>query len=748
VEYQLIYKKKINIHRMKKINLKLIVILGLIISNSGCFSDLNTLPLDTSVITSEVVYNDPASYKKVLAKLYAGFAVSGQEGPAGKSDVLGLDEGFGQYLRGYWYHQELPTDEAIIGWNDQTIQDFHKQTWSDGDNFIYGFYSRAFFQISACNEFIRQTTDEKLNERGNDATLKEQIKNYRAEVRFLRAISYWHALDLFRNVPFVTENDIVGKFLPKQTTAADLFKYIETELLAIENEIAAPRTNEYARADRAAVWMLLSKLYLNAEVYTGQKKYAEALTYSEKVINAGYTLEPKYQNLFLADNHTSKEIIFPIAFDGVNTRTWGGMTFIIRAGIGAKMDPEASGVSGGWAGTRTTKEFVNKFPSNTSGLVVEANPGATASYPKVYVPGSHQTNPFDPTDTKNALSSPLKNRIYEGYVYFPKDNGEFVFARNPTLSGKLGDTNKDGKLETEGANIIIPKAGMYYIKVDLNTGVNTYTIEKQSWAVIGNATAGGWNTETPMTFDLSKRALKANIELTAGEIKFRANNAWDINLGDKGADAILDFGGDNIKIDKPGTYEILLFLDKPDYTYQLALTSFDRRGLFFKDGQALEISKVDVFTDGIAINKFKNITSTGAKGKDVDFPDTDFPMFRLADAYLMASEALLRINGDKTKAANYYNAVRERAFTGKAGNVAPAELTLDQILDERGRELYWEGHRRTDLVRFGQLTDGNYLWQWKGGVQAGKKTEKFRNVFPIPSKDLNANPTLKQNEGY
>jgi hypothetical protein len=732
---------------MKAIN-KITLILAVLIWNNGCFSDLNTIPLDKDVVTSESVYSDPTSYKKVLAKVYAGYAVSGQQGPAGQSDIEGIDEGFGQYLRGYWYHQELSTDEALIGWNDQTIQDFHKQAWTDSDGFIYAFYSRVFYQISLCNEFIRETSDEKLTSRGVDANLKNEIKRYTAEARFLRALSYWHALDLFRNVPFVTEQDKVGSFFPKQTSAEELFKYIESELLAIEGDIAAPKANEYGRADKAAVWMLLSKLYLNAEAHIGQKKYTEALTYSEKVINGGYQLEPIYQNLFLADNHTSKEIIFPIAFDGINTRTWGGMTFIIRAGIGGSMDPTASGVASGWGGSRTTKQMVEKFPANTSGIVVSPSVGNTASYPKVYIPGSHQTTPFDPTELANALSSPLRNRIYEGYVYFPKDNSEFVIARNPTLSGKLGDSNKDGKLETEGANIIVAKQGLYYIKVDLNTGVNTYTIEKQDFGVIGSATPGGWDTDSPMVWDATKKAMKANLELKEGEIKFRANKDWKVNFGDKAADAVLEQEGDNIKITKAGTYEILLYLAKPDYTYQLALTSFDRRGFFYKEGQNIEVNDVSLFTDGVAINKFKNVSSKGAPGKDADFPDTDFPMFRLADAYLMASEAILRNGGDKNKATSYFNTVRERAFTGKAGNVNANDLTLSLILDERARELYWEGHRRTDLVRFGQFSDGSYLWQWKGGTKDGAKVPAFRNVYPIPAADLAANPNLKQNTGY
>ena len=346
---------------------------------TSCSGDLDTVPLDEDIITAGTVYDDPEAYEQVLAKLYAGLAVSGQQGPAGQADIEGIDEGFGQYLRGYWYHQELSTDESVIGWNDQTIADFHGQSWGPGDGFIFAFYSRIFYQIALCNEFMRETTDGKLSDRGVDDQLRAEIQGFRAEARFLRALSYYHALDLFRNVPFVTEDDIVGSFFPEQIQAPDLFNYIETELLAIEPLITAPRSNEYARADQAAVWTLLAKLYLNAEVYTGTPRYADCAEYCDKIIGAGYSLEPEYAHLFLADNHTSDEIIFPVAFDGISTRTWGGMTYIIRAGIGGSMDPFESGVASGWGGTRATKQLVEKFPEG-GGQLVAPSEGNTVFY--------------------------------------------------------------------------------------------------------------------------------------------------------------------------------------------------------------------------------------------------------------------------------------------------------------------------------------------------------------------------------
>ncbi len=212
----------------------------------------------------------------------------------------------------------------------------------------------------------------------------------------------------------------------------------------------------------------------------------------------------------------------------------------------------------------------------------------------------------------------------------------------------------------------------------------------------------------------------------------------------------MEYGGDNINIEKSGTYDVILYIDKPDYTYAINLTSYDSRGMFYTDGQNLDIDDVATFTDGYAVIKFKNLTSTGAQGSDPTFADTDFPMFRLADIYMMATEAILRgaDGGNLSDAVNYFNKVRERAYHGTAGNITEADLNLDLLLDELAREFYWEAHRRTDLIRFGQFTDGDYLWQWKGGVKEGQKVESYRNLYPIPSSDKTNNPNLKQNPGY
>lgn len=192
---------------------------------------------------------------------------------------------------------------------------------------------------------------------------------------------------------------------------------------------------------------------------------------------------------------------------------------------------------------------------------------------------------------------------------------------------------------------------------------------------------------------------------------------------------------------------IKLYLDSPDHTYYIEkfASESDNRYQFYSNGQTLEIADISQFTEGYAVGKYKNVTSTGATGSDLTFVDTDFPMFRLADAYLMFAEATLRAGGDAGAALDAVNAVRERAYGGPTGHIGSADLTLDFILDERARELLWEGHRRTDLVRYGKFSESSYLWPWKGGVAEGISVDACRDIYPIPSQDLNANNKLEQN---
>lgn len=527
---------------MKKIIKNIAVFILPVIVISSCHKDLDRLP--TNDITSEQVYSNAQGYLQAFAKVYGAFALTNNSGPNSTTgDIQGINVGFSDFYRLFWQAEELPTDEAVISWGDIGIQDFHNMNWSANNPFLQGLYYRSFYQITLCNDFIRQASDDKVSSRGITGTDAENIKTYRTEARFLRALQYWVVMDLYGNVPFVTENDALGSTIPAQIQRKDLFAYIETELLDIQSQLPAPKTNQYGRADQAASWALLARLYLNAEVYTGTARYNDAVVYSKKVIDAGYSLENDYTKLMRADNNVNNpEFIFTINYDGKFTQGYGGSTFLVHASVGDNMNPGDFGVDGGWFGLRTTKNLPELFP--------------------------------DFTGTKD------------------------------------------------------------------------------------------------------KRA------------QFVQNN--------------------------------------------------------------LDINDLTKFSDGFAVTKYRNVTKAGAPGSDKTFADTDIPLFRLGEMYLIFAEATLRggTGGDDVTALQYINALRTRAYGDNSGNISASDLTLDFILDERARELYWEGFRRTDLIRYGRFTEGSYLWPWKGGVKLGRAVEDFRKLYPLPASDIVANPNLQQNTGY
>lgn len=147
------------------------------------------------------------------------------------------------------------------------------------------------------------------------------------------------------------------------------------------------------------------------------------------------------------------------------------------------------------------------------------------------------------------------------------------------------------------------------------------------------------------------------------------------------------------------------------------------------------------FTDGLSIVKWQNYRSDGKPVSHATYPDTDIPLFRLAEAYLTRAEAIFRQGGDAT---GDINELRKRAnCTRKIQTVTEQEL-----IDEWAREFYLEGRRRSDLVRFGMFTTNKYLWDWKGGAMNGTSVASYYNKYPIPVSDINNNRNMSQNEGY
>ena len=349
---------------MKTIN-NILGILAAAAAMTACVGDLNVTPIDPNANTVDKVLVDQASLDNYIAGVYLGFATSGYYGPNGGASISGLDGGASQYIRGLYHHEELTTDESICGWNDQTIKNFHYMNWTTDDTFIYAFYSRIFMQVGSANEFIREVKNLNM-----DQTL---INRYVDEARTLRAIAYYHALDCFGNVPFATDENIVGE-IPDPISRGELFNWLETELKSIISAGNLPGKSQVAEGhvSMGAAKFLLAKLYLNAEVFTGTARYNDCADVLKDLMDDGYSLHttsagtfPAYQELFLADNNRcTDEIIFAIQQDGKYTQSYGATNYIIFASTGGEMDPDQMGISSGWGGLRMTPEFYNKFSND------------------------------------------------------------------------------------------------------------------------------------------------------------------------------------------------------------------------------------------------------------------------------------------------------------------------------------------------------------------------------------------------
>lgn len=523
---------------MKISNIKLITTLLAVMFAMGlstsCVSDLDVEPIDPSVTQT---FNQDG----VFAKIYASMALTGQEGPAGNGDVDGIDEGTSAFVRLIWNLNELTTDEAICAWGDPGIPEMNFNRWSASHDQITGIYGRLYFNVTLCNHFLEQTQGLE-----DDKTIKQ-----RAETRFVRALNYFYLMDFFGNVPFT---EVVALEAPEQIKRADLFNYIEKELTECETDMYEPQSAPYYRADKAANWLLKSRLYLNAEVYTGTAKWGEAATYAKKVIDSSYSLNPEYTHLFMGDNNGSavnkapQEIILPIASDGIKTKSYGNSLFLIASTRTSGMPNWGS--TDGWGGNRARSSLVKKF------------------FPDGIIPA-------------NAFVTP--------------------------------------------------------------------------------ATTG----------------------------------------------------------------------------------AADKRALFFIDGRTLEIENVEIFKEGYSVTKFSNVRADGSSPNDAIFTDMDVPFFRAAEAYLTFAEATIRNGGSNNDALNAVNKIRSRANASLL-----TAVNLDIILNEKAREFYFEGQRRTDLIRYGYYGGGDYNWDWKGGSPSGTKFSSIYNLFPIPSTDMNSNQNLEQNPGY
>lgn len=551
--------------KLKNILYSMMMGTAVLTGTTSCVSDLDQYPHTET--TSKDVYTSLANYEAVLGKIYAAMVTSGQGKGGDNKDmesVLNGGSGF-DYMRMFINMQECGTDEFASTWltGEQTTG-LTYLSWDANDAWVSDMYYRIYYNIALCNEFLRNANN--ANFSGADA---EKMKEYKAEVRFMRALFYYHALDFYRNIPMVTENDPVGSYIPPRYTPQQTFDYIESELKDCVGDMLPASTCPYGQASQGAAYTLLAKLYLNSEVYTGVAKYTECKEACEKVMDMDYSLEDNYSKLFNADNDKrTNEIIFALPVSAEHTVSWGSSTYLVCGQVSmsnANQNVADYGVTAGWSEFRLRPEFVDKFTQ----------------------------------------------------------------------------TDIDG--------------------------------------------------------------------------------------------------------------------------------SGDKRCKFFTNGQSKDISSMTDEASGYLSEKWSNLKDDGTTASNTADAgvETDFPLFRLADVYLMYAECVVRLHNDwdnwaggsdaesdsRKKGAIYWiNKVRERAYGKGKGQVWSSNFANDDeflqfILDERARELYHEGYRRTDLIRYGQFTTNKYIWQWKGGVHDGQAVDSKYNIYPIPNTELTANPNL-HNDNY
>lgn len=340
----------------------------LTLGTTSCVNDLDVTPIDENLDTE-------LDADGLFNKCYANFALAGNGGANGDCDIDGLDGGTTGYVRQMFNANELTTDEAICGWGDDGIASFCYNTYNASHPMLRGFYYRLTTGIAYCNQYLAVAAD-------IDATKT-------AEIRFLRAFDYAMLTDCWGNPPFT---ETLGK--PVQKSRAEMYEWLINELKDIEPSLSEAKAKKstdsgYGRVDKAACWLLLARLYLNAEVYTGTADWQNAKDYAKKVMDSSYKLNTTgsngwsaYQMLFMGDNGETSaayEAVFPLLQDGLTTTSWGTTLFLSAGAFDSNMHANPNDLTGtngvsnqNWGGNRARPDLIKKFFPNTDAPQVQS----------------------------------------------------------------------------------------------------------------------------------------------------------------------------------------------------------------------------------------------------------------------------------------------------------------------------------------------------------------------------------------
>lgn len=357
---------------IKNISLIAASAFALSVAATSCVKDLDVTPIDPNLALLE-----DTDY--LFNKCFATLAMAGNGDVDDNCDVDGIDGGTSGFVRQMWNANELTTDEAYCVWGDPGIDGFDFNTYDASHPMLRGYYYRLFTAITFCNHYLEVAAD------------ADPVKV--AEIRFLRAFEYFLALSGFGpNIPFVTS---VSSEKPKPGEGTQIYDFIEKELKEIEPVLSAPKVvkegqDGYGRVSQAAAWLLLARLYLNAEVFTGTPQWAKAAEYAQKVIDSPMKLNTTgtanasaYEMLFMGDNGSSSatsEAVFAIMGNSLKTASWGMTLFLIASTYNGDMIAQYPiGTSEGWGGNVARPDLVQKFFPNLSLVPADAQKDAFVS---------------------------------------------------------------------------------------------------------------------------------------------------------------------------------------------------------------------------------------------------------------------------------------------------------------------------------------------------------------------------------
>lgn len=359
---------------MKNNSIKTLFVAALALAFTAC---MNLEPIDpnTTQMSNE---NSDQIIDALYAKLYVSFVQTGQTGGGGDADIISNDEGYSGFFRTLNVLNEFPTDAGWWTWrNDDGCSDLLMISWNPANGFVSKLYNRLNYAVTMSNHFLDLT----------EGTTDPEMIHKRAEIRFIRAINYYHLMDMFGNVPFTAT---VSTSNPEQIDRASLYEWLIDEIenghngkTYINHKTGEPLTSYKVTGDadhgflqdlyakggttiyritKPAAYMLLARIYLNAEVYTGTPQWAKAEEAATKVIEDFPTLHPVYAQIFMGDNDVvaREEMVLLAAQDGYAIRSWAGSQSTIGATRNTNMN-HCGTSDNNWGCWRSSPELIAKF---------------------------------------------------------------------------------------------------------------------------------------------------------------------------------------------------------------------------------------------------------------------------------------------------------------------------------------------------------------------------------------------------